>query len=74
MIPFVYLGYSNGTSIPKESFIREKLSEFGTIVSVLMRPSYNVNVKSFVLVEFSSVVGVGDPGRGSEVPQGPQPG
>lgn len=55
MIPFLFLCYSNGTSIPKESFIREKLSEFGTIISVLMRPSYNTNLKSFVLVEFATV-------------------
>lgn len=55
MIPFLFLCYSNGTSIPKESFIREKLSQFGTIESVLMRPSYNSNLKSFVLVEYSTV-------------------
>ena len=55
MIPFLFLCYSSGTSIPKESFLREKLSEFGTINSVLMRPSYNSNLKSFVLVEYLTV-------------------
>lgn len=55
MIPFLFLCYSNGTSIPKEAFLREKLSPFGTIVSVLMRPSYNTNLKSFVLIEYITV-------------------
>lgn len=56
MIPFLFLCYSNGTAIPKESFIREKLSEYGSIESVLMRPSYNNNLKSFALVQFDTVV------------------
>lgn len=56
MIPFIFLCFSNGISLPKESFLREKLAEFGNILSVLMRPSYSQNLKSFVLIEFSTVV------------------
>lgn len=55
MIPFVYFAYSNGVTLPKEAFIRDKLSQFGTIVSVLMRPAYNSNLKSYFLVEYNTV-------------------
>jgi RNA recognition motif-containing protein len=55
MVPYVFLCYSNGASLPKEGFVREKLAEYGQIISVLMRPSYNNNLKSFILVEYSTL-------------------
>lgn len=59
MIPVVFFCYSLRALLPKESFIRSMLKGFGSIVSILSRPSYNEGLRSYFLVEFSSVVGSG---------------
>lgn len=55
MIPFLYLAYSSGLGLPKESYIRDKVKSYGSVESILMRPSYNPNLKSYLLVEFATI-------------------
>ena len=49
------MAFKSGTPLPREHMLKSKLSEFGDVKNVLLRPSYDNNLKSFILVEMGSV-------------------
>lgn len=55
LTPFVFMAYSSGLNLPKLKTLHKRMEEFGTIKDVLMKPSYNSNYKSFILIEFENV-------------------
>ena len=55
LTPFVFLSYNSGVQLPKAKSLGRKLLDFGKIKNILMKPSYDTNYKSFILVEFETV-------------------
>ena len=55
LTPFVFMAYNSGVNLPKAKSLQRRLSEFGKVKGVLMKPSYNSNFKSIVIIEYESV-------------------
>jgi RNA recognition motif-containing protein len=55
LTPFVFMAYGSGINLPKEKILKKKLAEFGKIKSMTLRPSYNNNLKSIILVEMNTL-------------------
>lgn len=54
LTPYLFLAYNSGSNLPKVKYLKRRLSEFGQIKDILMKPSYNSNFKSFIVVEFET--------------------
>lgn len=54
LAPYLFMAYNSGVILPKVKYLQKRLSEFGKIKGILLKPSYNSNFKSFVVVEFET--------------------
>lgn len=54
LTPYLFMAYNSGTILPKMLHLQKRLAEFGKIKGILMKPSYNSNFKSFVVIEFEN--------------------
>ena len=52
--PYLFMAYNSGINLPRIKHLQRRLSEFGKIKGILMKPSYNSNFKSFVVSEFEN--------------------
>lgn len=55
LTPYLFLAYNSGSHLPKIKYLKRRLAEFGQVKDILMKPSYNSNFKSFVVIEFETV-------------------
>jgi len=55
LTPYLFLAYSSGVNLPRQKNLLRRFAEFGKIKGVLMKPSYDNNFKSFIIIEFERV-------------------
>ena len=55
LTPYLFLAFSSGVNLPRQKSLLRRFAEFGKIKGVLMKPSYDSNFKSFIIVEFERV-------------------
>jgi RNA recognition motif-containing protein len=55
LTPYLFMAYNSGLNLPRAKRLQKKMSEFGIVKGILLKPSYDSNYKSFVIVEFEAV-------------------
>ena len=54
LTPYLFMAYNSGLNLPSSKRLQKKMSEFGPVKGILLKPSYDSNYKSFVIVEFET--------------------
>lgn len=54
LTPYLFMAYNSGLNLPRAKRLQKKMSDFGTVKGILLKPSYDSNYKSFVIVEFET--------------------
>lgn len=54
LTPYLFMAYNSGLNLPSSKRLQKKMSEFGNVKGILLKPSYDSNYKSFVIVEFET--------------------
>lgn len=49
------MAYNSGIQLPKVKLLKSRLEGYCQIQNVLMRPSYNTNLKSFIIIEVADI-------------------
>lgn len=55
LTPYVFMAYNSGINLPRTKALHKRMSEFGKVKGILMKPSYDSNFKSFIIIHFDTV-------------------